>query len=48
MCDCKKEAPPCFNAYEAMVRQTSKENCNCEICKKETEDKILNIKKEVK
>jgi hypothetical protein len=36
MCDCKKEKEfgPCFNAYEAMVRQSTKQcackECNCE------------------
>lgn len=34
MCECKKEpAPPCFNAYEAMVRKAEREKkCQCEDC----------------
>jgi hypothetical protein len=33
MCDCKKDATPIFNAYEAMVRQAErKKKCQCKDC----------------
>jgi len=37
MCE-KKDEPPIFNAYEAMVRQSQKENCQCKNCTYEKDD----------